>query len=117
MYMHICRFWHSSAAYAIASEVGCGDSTNLPPVGHEIYKWPQDLLEPDVSGKCLSLKLLTIHPIWYQFIVMFKIASDADSYELLHKTHTKCLVEKNRCLSFFHLLFDSYPTGCAVPYR
>ena len=84
----ICRFWHSSAAYAIASEVGCGDSTHLPPVGHEIYKWPQDLLKPDVSGKVINI-MVSIH------YVTFEIASYADSYELLHKTHTKCLVEKN----------------------
>ena len=43
------RFWHSSAAYAIAAEVGCGGSDCLPPPGSEVYKWPHDLIKPDVS--------------------------------------------------------------------
>lgn len=42
------RFWHSSAAYAIATDVKIGDISNLPPVNHWVYKWPQDLLKPDV---------------------------------------------------------------------
>ena len=52
------RFWHSSAAYAIATEVGCGDASTIPPEGHDIYKWPQDLLKPDVS----SLTYLASYP-------------------------------------------------------
>ena len=42
------RFWHSSAAYAIATDVKIGDISNLPPVNHWVYKWPQDLLKPSV---------------------------------------------------------------------
>jgi UMP-CMP kinase 2 len=41
------RFWHSSAAYAIANDVGCGGPDNLPPPGHPLYGWPSDLLVPD----------------------------------------------------------------------
>ncbi|XP_069742328.1 UMP-CMP kinase 2, mitochondrial isoform X2 [Narcine bancroftii] len=41
------RFWHSTAAYAIASEVS-GKVENLPPAHHELYQWPQDLLQPDL---------------------------------------------------------------------
>ena len=45
----LSRYWHSSAAYAIASEVECGGKDSLPPLGHEVYRWPPDLLKPDVS--------------------------------------------------------------------
>ncbi|XP_067878468.1 UMP-CMP kinase 2, mitochondrial [Heterodontus francisci] len=41
------RFWHSTAAYAIATEVS-GKVENLPPPHHELYQWPQDLLQPDM---------------------------------------------------------------------
>lgn len=41
------RFWHSTAAYAIATEVS-GKVDNLPPPHHELYQWPQDLLQPDL---------------------------------------------------------------------
>ena len=41
-----CRFWHSSAAYAIAKEAKCGSETNIPSKGHSIYQWPSDLLKP-----------------------------------------------------------------------
>nr|CAD7426808.1 unnamed protein product [Timema monikensis] len=40
------RFWHSTAAYTIASEVG--ESMVLPPEGDPIYNWPIDLLRPDM---------------------------------------------------------------------
>ena len=55
------RFWHSSAAYAIATEAGCGDVSTIPPEGHDIYKWPQDLLKPDVSFilQCLVMCMAT----------------------------------------------------------
>ena len=42
------RFWHSSAAYAIATDVKIGDVSNLPPINHWVYEWPRDLLKPDV---------------------------------------------------------------------
>ncbi|XP_043534353.1 UMP-CMP kinase 2, mitochondrial [Chiloscyllium plagiosum] len=41
------RFWHSTAAYAIATEVS-GKLENLPPPHHELYQWPQDLIRPDL---------------------------------------------------------------------
>ncbi|XP_078069319.1 UMP-CMP kinase 2, mitochondrial [Mustelus asterias] len=43
----IDRFWHSTAAYAIATEVS-GKVENLPPPHHELYLWPQDLVQPDL---------------------------------------------------------------------
>ncbi|XP_062981894.1 UMP-CMP kinase 2, mitochondrial isoform X2 [Elgaria multicarinata webbii] len=49
------RYWHSTAAYAIASEVS-GKVQNLPPLHHQVYHWPEDLLRPDV------VLLLTISP-------------------------------------------------------
>ena len=45
----ICdRFWHSTAAYAIATDVKVGDVSNLPYCGHTVYDWPSDLLKPDL---------------------------------------------------------------------
>ena len=44
--LHFIRFWHSSAAYAIALEAKCGSEANIPPKGHSIYQWPGDLLKP-----------------------------------------------------------------------
>ncbi|XP_063771531.1 UMP-CMP kinase 2, mitochondrial-like isoform X1 [Pseudophryne corroboree] len=41
------RFWHSTAAYAIATEIG-GGVHNLPDHHHEVYSWPDDLLKPDL---------------------------------------------------------------------
>lgn len=40
------RFWSSTAAFTITSEVGMG-CANLPPRDHFIYEWPRDLLQPD----------------------------------------------------------------------
>ena len=40
------RFWHSSAAYAIATEAKCGGEINILPRGNPIYQWPDDLLKP-----------------------------------------------------------------------
>ena len=64
MYYHlfILRFWHSSAAYAIATELGCGDLGTVPPVGHSIYKWPHDLMKPQVSDitKCLFVSAMCV---------------------------------------------------------
>nr|XP_002124573.1 UMP-CMP kinase 2, mitochondrial-like [Ciona intestinalis] len=42
------RFWHSTAAYAIATDVKVGDETHLPPARHWVYSWPPDLLKPDI---------------------------------------------------------------------
>ncbi len=44
----ICRFWHSTAAYTIATEVGGGDENAIPPADHWGYLWPADLLAPDL---------------------------------------------------------------------
>ncbi|XP_044129833.1 UMP-CMP kinase 2, mitochondrial [Bufo gargarizans] len=41
------RFWHSTAAYAIATEMG-GGIHNLPDHHHDVYHWPEDLLRPDL---------------------------------------------------------------------
>lgn len=41
------RFWHSTAAYAIAAAVG-GPVSDLPAQGSEVYRWPSDLLRPDL---------------------------------------------------------------------
>ncbi|XP_067400912.1 UMP-CMP kinase 2, mitochondrial [Emydura macquarii macquarii] len=49
------RFWHSTAAYAVATEIS-GKVHNLPPVHHEVYQWPEDLLKPDL------VLLLTVSP-------------------------------------------------------
>nr|XP_040056109.1 UMP-CMP kinase 2, mitochondrial [Gasterosteus aculeatus aculeatus] len=49
------RFWHSTAAYAIATAVS-GQACNLPAEGSEIYRWPGDLLQPSL------VVLLTLDP-------------------------------------------------------
>lgn len=49
------RFWHSTAAYAIATAVS-GQVCNLPSDGSEIYRWPTDLLQPSL------VVLLTLDP-------------------------------------------------------
>ncbi|KAM9778003.1 UMP-CMP kinase 2, mitochondrial [Neosynchiropus ocellatus] len=41
------RFWHSTAAYAIATAVD-GPVASLPSKGSEVYLWPGDLLQPDL---------------------------------------------------------------------
>lgn len=44
----MCRYWHSTAAYAIAQWVEDNpDKAILPPIGDEFYMWPSDLLKPD----------------------------------------------------------------------
>ncbi|XP_014396051.1 PREDICTED: UMP-CMP kinase 2, mitochondrial [Myotis brandtii] len=49
------RYWHSTAAYAIATEVS-GAVQHLPPAHHPIYQWPKDLLRPNL------VVLLTVSP-------------------------------------------------------
>ncbi|NXW64310.1 CMPK2 kinase, partial [Eurystomus gularis] len=51
----IDRYWHSTAAYTIATEVN-GKVQNLPPADDEVYQWPEDLLKPDL------VLLLTVNP-------------------------------------------------------
>ncbi|XP_029794437.1 UMP-CMP kinase 2, mitochondrial, partial [Suricata suricatta] len=51
----IDRYWHSTAAYTIATEV-TGGLQYLPPARHPIYQWPRDLLKPDL------VLLLTVSP-------------------------------------------------------
>ncbi|XP_051941246.1 UMP-CMP kinase 2, mitochondrial isoform X1 [Hippocampus zosterae] len=51
----IDRFWHSTAAYAIATAVN-GPVCDLPAEGSELYRWPSDLLQPCV------VFLLTLDP-------------------------------------------------------
>lgn len=40
------RYWHSTAAYAIATEVTQAGNI-LPPPDSAVYNFPSDLLEPD----------------------------------------------------------------------
>uniref|UniRef100_A0A3Q0T061 UMP-CMP kinase 2, mitochondrial n=1 Tax=Amphilophus citrinellus TaxID=61819 RepID=A0A3Q0T061_AMPCI len=49
------RFWHSTAAYAIATAVS-GPVCNLPGEGSEVYCWPSDLFQPSL------VILLTLDP-------------------------------------------------------
>ncbi|XP_061751869.1 UMP-CMP kinase 2, mitochondrial [Nerophis ophidion] len=49
------RFWHSTAAYAIATAVS-GSTCDLPTEGSELYRWPGDLLRPSL------VVLLTLDP-------------------------------------------------------
>ncbi|KAF1443018.1 UMP-CMP kinase 2, mitochondrial, partial [Spheniscus demersus] len=51
----IDRYWHSTAAYTIATEIN-GKVQDLPPVHDEVYQWPEDLLKPDL------VLLLTVDP-------------------------------------------------------
>ncbi|KAM6123242.1 UMP-CMP kinase 2, mitochondrial [Pterocles gutturalis] len=43
----IDRYWHSTAAYTIATEIN-GKVQDLPPAHDEVYQWPKDLLKPDL---------------------------------------------------------------------
>ncbi|KFU90796.1 hypothetical protein M959_14801, partial [Chaetura pelagica] len=43
----IDRYWHSTAAYTIATEIN-GNVQDLPPAHDEVYQWPEDLLKPDL---------------------------------------------------------------------
>ncbi|KAM4626045.1 UMP-CMP kinase 2, mitochondrial [Polymixia lowei] len=49
------RYWHSTAAYAIATAVS-GPVCHLPSEGSEVYCWPGDLLQPSL------VVLLTLDP-------------------------------------------------------
>ncbi|NXE33292.1 CMPK2 kinase, partial [Ptilorrhoa leucosticta] len=51
----IDRYWHSTAAYTIATETS-GKVQDLPPAQDEVYQWPEDLLKPDL------VLLLTVDP-------------------------------------------------------
>lgn len=51
----LLRYWHSTATYAIATEVS-GTVQHLPPAHHALYQWPRDLLKPDL------VLLLTVSP-------------------------------------------------------
>ncbi|NXA15985.1 CMPK2 kinase, partial [Sapayoa aenigma] len=51
----IDRYWHSTAAYTIATETS-GEVQDLPPAHDEVYQWPEDLLKPDL------VLLLTVDP-------------------------------------------------------
>lgn len=43
------RFWHSTAAYAIAQAVqDYPDKYKIPLPGDNIFCWPEDLLKPDI---------------------------------------------------------------------
>uniref|UniRef100_A0A8C5X798 UMP-CMP kinase 2, mitochondrial n=1 Tax=Malurus cyaneus samueli TaxID=2593467 RepID=A0A8C5X798_9PASS len=51
----IDRYWHSTAAYTIATETS-GKVQDLPPAQDVVYQWPEDLLKPDL------VLLLTVDP-------------------------------------------------------
>lgn len=53
--LSVPRYWHSTAAYAIATAIS-GPVCNLPPEGSEVYRWPRDLLQPSL------VVLLTLDP-------------------------------------------------------
>lgn len=53
--LSVPRFWHSTAAYAIATAVS-GPVCNLPGEGSEVYCWPSDLFQPSL------VVLLTLDP-------------------------------------------------------
>lgn len=53
--LSVPRFWHSTAAYAIATAVS-GPVCNLPAEGSEVYRWPSDLLQPSL------VVILTLDP-------------------------------------------------------
>ncbi|KAG8262425.1 UMP kinase activity protein [Homalodisca vitripennis] len=42
----LLRYWHDQAAFAIAKEFQ--DIKDLPPPGDPVYRWPADLLKPDL---------------------------------------------------------------------
>ncbi|XP_075454418.1 UMP-CMP kinase 2, mitochondrial [Ascaphus truei] len=57
------RYWHSTAAYAIATEIG-GSVHNLPECHHEVYQWPDDLLKPNLVillTVCDEERMLRMH--------------------------------------------------------
>lgn len=43
-----CRFWHSTAAYALANDCVSVNGVEIPSEGHPVYDWPTDLLKPDI---------------------------------------------------------------------
>lgn len=94
------RFWHSSAAYAIASDVGCGDSTSLPPENHSIYKWPQDLLKPEVSHRmsnsvCIACKLEHLHMACSSNGETFRCSSNRSEWTLSMILSNKLAISVN----------------------
>ncbi|GLV38635.1 hypothetical protein CBL_05634 [Carabus blaptoides fortunei] len=49
------RFWHSTAAYALAQYVCDHPGKEIPAEGDSIYKWPDDLMKPNVTAYlCVS---------------------------------------------------------------
>lgn len=43
------RYWHSTAAYALAQSIAdSGNHMPLPDKSDSYYEWPEDMLKPDV---------------------------------------------------------------------
>ena len=42
------RFWHTTGAYALAEAIELNQINKLPEPGSEFYRWPQDLVKPDI---------------------------------------------------------------------
>lgn len=82
------RYWHSTTAYGIANETSSGD---LPCLGHWVYKWPSDLLKPDI-------------------VLFLSVSEEVRRQRLDHRAIEKTFEEKSldKDMLFRQRLYDSY---------